>query len=78
MMMFLRMLGVALGIVVSLVIFTVAYTTIRLYLYNPGAERPAKSIGLAMVFTSPSYWVFAIALVGGLVWLFTRHHQATP
>jgi len=71
----LRVLGAGIAIIASIVLFTFAYAGISLSFHNRGTLHPAKAIGLAVLFTSPFYWVLMVALIGGVVWLFIPHTQ---
>ena len=51
------------GILLSVVLCTVAYGIAASYLYK------SKAIGLPALLHDPLYWLFMILLVGGEIWL---------
>jgi len=71
-MLLLKAVGAGLAILASLVVFTVGYSAIRLYVSNLGAARSSKAVGLALIVSDPLYWMLATILIAGEAWLLMR------
>jgi hypothetical protein len=58
-----RVVLMILGILLSVILCTVAYGIVASYAYK------SKAIGLPALLHDPLYWLFIILLVGGEIWL---------